>query len=281
MTAMTARCCVWWAAVWLAASHLVVLDGRVAARDPDDVASSLIDDAESLPVVQEQKDDFQPFDVEELFDEITKDDVGAVQRAIDLGFDPEGHADRSGELAFHHAASVGALNVCKFFVNVLLMDVNTRHSDGSTPAIVAAWHGHKDVLDYLIEKGADAHAKCYNGWNAVMGAVYWNEYDMLLYLASLGIALDEPEKDGEWTPLKVAAARGHAHMVDFLLRHGADPLFIDSRGRTPKMLAESKGFHLIAERLAVAERERRKHLELEGMETAHTRTHAHDMHDEL
>ena len=34
----------------------------------------------------------------------------------------------------------------------------------------------QELVDYFLEKGADIHAKCYNGWNAVMGAVYWNEY---------------------------------------------------------------------------------------------------------
>ena len=37
--------------------------------------------------------------------------------------------------------------------------------------------------------------------------------DMLHYLKVLGVSVDDPEKDGEWTPLKVAAARVRCYIV--------------------------------------------------------------------
>eukprot|EP00055_Hartaetosiga_balthica_P010880 m.47807 g.47807 ORF g.47807 m.47807 type:complete len:57 (+) comp7359_c0_seq5:43-213(+) len=33
----------------------------------------------------------------------------------------------------------------------------------------------KEVAKYLASRGANVMKKCYNGWNAVMGAVYWDE----------------------------------------------------------------------------------------------------------
>eukprot|EP00043_Microstomoeca_roanoka_P014469 m.143445 g.143445 ORF g.143445 m.143445 type:complete len:176 (-) comp16018_c0_seq5:532-1059(-) len=146
-------------------------------------------------------------DVDQVFDAIERDDIDAVKVAVAHGFDPASHQDESGELAFHLAASAGAIRVVRYFVEVLHMDVDVLHSDGSTPIIVAAWHGHKEVLDYLQSKGANLHARCYNGWNAVMGAVFWNEYEMLQYLADLKVDMDVPEKEGQWTPLKIAAAK--------------------------------------------------------------------------
>eukprot|EP00043_Microstomoeca_roanoka_P014463 m.143472 g.143472 ORF g.143472 m.143472 type:complete len:164 (-) comp16018_c0_seq13:327-818(-) len=82
-------------------------------------------------------------DVDQVFDAIERDDIDAVKVAVAHGFDPASHQDESGELAFHLAASAGAIRVVRYFVEVLHMDVDVLHSDGSTPIIVAAWHGHK------------------------------------------------------------------------------------------------------------------------------------------
>ena len=44
----------------------------------------------------------------------------------------------------------------------------------------------------------------------------------------------------ERTPLHVAIALGHAHLVPLLLDHGADPNAVDDEGRTPLQVAETE-----------------------------------------
>jgi hypothetical protein len=44
-----------------------------------------------------------------------------------------------------------------------------------------------------------------------------------------------------YTPLHWAAHKGHLHMVELLLSHGANAAALDKHSNTPKMLAEKKG----------------------------------------
>ena len=38
---------------------------------------------------------------------------------------------------------------------------------------IAAWKGHKDVVEYLATKGADIYHKDNNGWTASMCGIYY------------------------------------------------------------------------------------------------------------
>jgi len=64
--------------------------------------------------------------------------------------------------------------------------------------------GHTEIVQILLAKGADVHAK---------------------------------DKD-DWTPLIWAAAKGHGGIVQILLAKGADVHGRDKWGRTPIMMAE-------------------------------------------
>lgn len=50
----------------------------------------------------------------------------------------------------------------------------------------------------------------------------------------------EREPFGLGTPLHRAAEFGKADVVEYLLEHGADPLKLDSKGKTPRFWAEEK-----------------------------------------
>lgn len=63
-------------------------------------------------------------------------------------------------LALHHAARIGDLVTAKKLV-ALGGDVNEKDLFGSTPLHMAAMYGHKPVVEYLIQKGAELNAKTY------------------------------------------------------------------------------------------------------------------------
>jgi ankyrin repeat protein len=39
-------------------------------------------------------------------------------------------------------------------------DINASNFDGSTQVLVAAYHGHVDVITYLYKRGADMKPNC-------------------------------------------------------------------------------------------------------------------------
>ena len=84
-----------------------------------------------------------------------------------------------------------------------LVDVNCE----SAPLRVAAHLGHKDVVQLLLDKGADPNKTNYDGW----------------------------------TPLHGAASRGHTNVVQLLLERGADPIKSDNYGHTPQYKAVVNG----------------------------------------
>lgn len=54
-----------------------------------------------------------------------------------------------------HAASVGATNVVKFFVDHNI-DVDLKNTGGETALVAAALRGHLDTVSYLLDAGANA-----------------------------------------------------------------------------------------------------------------------------
>ncbi|MCL7037038.1 hypothetical protein MKW94_008636 [Papaver nudicaule] len=68
-----------------------------------------------------------------------------IQRHVD--------GDRRGCLAF--AAAGGRVDVCRYLVEELNLDVHVKDVNGVTPLCYAAVKGHLNTVEYLLEKGAN------------------------------------------------------------------------------------------------------------------------------
>ncbi|KAM9304846.1 ankyrin repeat and SAM domain-containing protein 4B [Gastrophryne carolinensis] len=105
---------------------------------------------------------------------------------------------------YHQAAIDGYLDILK---EATKKDVNTTDGDGMTPTLLAAYHGHLDVLELVCHRGGDAN------------------------------------KSDIWgnTPLHHAAERGHANCVAFLINFGANIFAFDNEHHSPLDVAIMKG----------------------------------------
>src|SRR6266700_2304202 len=107
----------------------------------------------------------------------------------------------------HAAAEGGDLPAVQDLIKKDPSLVSAKDWDNLTPLHLAAFHGHKDVAEFLLAHGAEANAKTTAGL----------------------------------TPLSMAAQTGNQEVMEVLLAHGADINAVDSKGWTPLVRAQKWG----------------------------------------
>ncbi|XP_029969829.1 myotrophin [Salarias fasciatus] len=75
----------------------------------------------------------------------------------------------SGRKPLHYAADFGQLEVLQFLIQ-MGADINATDSLGLTPLITACYEGHRDSVKLLLEKGAKKDLKATNGATALEAA---------------------------------------------------------------------------------------------------------------
>ena len=90
-----------------------------------------------------------------------------IKLLIDSGADIR-RCDEQGVSLLDEAIVTGSLELVKYLVEEKQMDVNqTKRKSGFTPLMQAASYGYTDIVDFLLEKGADIHARDNSGLNVL------------------------------------------------------------------------------------------------------------------
>ncbi len=118
--------------------------------------------------------------------------------------------------------------------------------DGETPVTVATLAGHADLVRLLVAKGGDTSAATPR-FNALAIAARRNDLDTARVLLEAG-ADHRVEEDG-WTPVGIAAEKGHDKMVS-LLTSGRNGLPIGRHDRALLYLSERGSTELVGRLLA-------------------------------
>ncbi len=122
--------------------------------------------------------------------------------------------------------------------------------DGFTPLGLAAFFGHREVVELLLARGADVNAVSRNatGYTALTGAVAKGNVAIVAALLAAGANTNHRYGPG-YSPLHEAAAKGDSPLVKLLLDHGADPNARMEDGKTPADLAAAQGHAGLAAQL--------------------------------
>ncbi|OMO96291.1 Tetratricopeptide TPR-1 [Corchorus olitorius] len=141
--------------------------------------------------------------------------------------------------AIHFAAREGKTDVCKYLVEELKLDVDTRDEDGETPLLHAARQGHTLTAKYLLEHGANPAIPSDLGATALHHAAGLGNIELLKYLLDKGAEVDSQSDAG--TPLVWAAGHGQHDAVKVLLEHQANPNAETEDNITPLLSAVAAG----------------------------------------
>jgi ankyrin repeat protein len=155
---------------------------------------------------------------------------------------------RGVELDLHEAAATGQLERVKQFVEKEPALAKSYSPDGFPVFALAAVFGHKEVAEYLLEKGAEVNAAATNGtgYNSLTGAVASGHTLIVSWLLANGAEPNYRYGAG-YSPLLTAAANGHLGIVSILLASGADLHAKTNDGKTALSFAQERGHAEVAE----------------------------------
>jgi ankyrin repeat protein len=122
-----------------------------------------------------------------------------------------------------YASINGHKDVVEFLINKGA-DIKAKSNEGTTALICAARYGYKDIVEILINKGADIEVKNSDGWTALTLAAREGHKDIVEILINKGADIEAKDDDG-WTALMYAANNGHKDIVKFLIDNGADVFY--------------------------------------------------------
>ncbi|XP_044410598.1 poly [ADP-ribose] polymerase tankyrase-2 [Triticum aestivum] len=136
--------------------------------------------------------------------------------------------------ALHVATNRGRMEVCRYLVGDLQVDVNAVDKGGRTPLFFAISCKGVGIAKYLLDHGADPNKSCHNGLSPLHEATTSGDCETVKLLLAKGAYIDPVAFCG--TPLHCAATQGHDGILKILLDHNADRNK-EVNGKTPLIAA--------------------------------------------
>ena len=172
-----------------------------------------------------------------LIEAVKKGNKRDVKILLDAG--NKQRKGRFGSTPLHWAARQGRTDIVE-----LLLDAgankDVKNEYGSTPLNIAADRGFTDIVMMLLDAGADKEVKDTFGFVPLHWAAAKGHTDIVMMLLDAGADINVMSKNGT-TPLHLASAKGDTDIVMMLLDAGADKDVKDKKGKTPLHYAEEKG----------------------------------------
>ena len=111
------------------------------------------------------------------------------------------------EDSFKKAAKKGDLAAVKRVVEKSGLDVNCMR--GHTPLYVASENNHLNIVEYLVDNGADMNKIRVSHQTPLYVAIERGHFDVMKYLVDKGADLNKATTDGNHlTPLHIAVQKG-------------------------------------------------------------------------
>jgi ankyrin repeat protein len=129
--------------------------------------------------------------------------------------------------------------------------VNYQDGDGATSAICCCAEGHSEILQFLLEQGANARLAANYRWAPLHYAAVCNKCACVTVLLRHGVVVDAINTRGE-TALWLASLLGFLPIVELLVEGGADIELAANDGKTAIDIARERNHTGVAVYLETA-----------------------------
>jgi uncharacterized protein len=155
--------------------------------------------------------------------------------------------DRRHRLTFYEAAALGDVARLRELLDADPSLLDAFGDDGFNALGLAIFFRHPEVARLLIERGADVVAPARNAMKVapVHAAATQGDREMMQLLLERG-ADPNARQQMDYTPLHGSAARGDHETARLLVARGADARATASDGKTPADVARERGFNELA-----------------------------------
>lgn len=119
------------------------------------------------------------------------------------------------------------------------LDIDARLNGIGSALLISVRHGYTDMVEYLVERGANPNLTDRNGKTPLYLAVADARRQIVRYLLERGADANQQEVD-HYTPLHRAVLNNDFICVKELMRYGADEELVDKWGRTAAGIAKEK-----------------------------------------
>ncbi|XP_071108992.1 ankyrin repeat domain-containing protein 50-like [Haliotis cracherodii] len=149
--------------------------------------------------------------------------------------------DDDGDNILHWACIGGHVGMVKYLLSQHIIDINSRSKKGKTPLMKAAYYGQRDVLEFLVSKGANVSMVDDDGDNIIHYASIRGQVEVLKHIITRGIVNIRSRGKYGRTPLMRSAYYGNRKVFDLLVSEGGRISSVDDKGYNILHLASTGG----------------------------------------
>jgi len=139
------------------------------------------------------------------------------------------------EKPIHHAAYEGDLKKVKEIIDRDPNQINVQDAQGFTPLHLASGKGHIEIVEFLLNHGADIELEILNGETPLMLAAQYarhGQYETIKTLLEHGAMVNHKDENSR-TALHNAAMYRGKEIMNLLISYGADVNARDKHQSTP------------------------------------------------
>ncbi|XP_048242529.1 ankyrin repeat domain-containing protein 17-like [Haliotis rufescens] len=137
--------------------------------------------------------------------------------------------DSIGNNILHLACAGGHARTVKFILSTDMTDIDSKGEQSLTSVMVAALFGHRDVVELLVNEGADVSLVDDGGDNILHLACVGGDLNTVKFILSRNM-VDINSRGSLVTPVMLAAQKGHTEIVKFLVSEVTDLSLVDDDG---------------------------------------------------